>query len=400
MARKGTRRGNNEGSIFQSKDGKWIGQVTIGYKENGKPKRKTFTGKTRAEVATKMSADLNIVLKNGYKTVCNEKFGTLFTDWMLVFKRHTIQGRSFDRLFGHVVRHVIPDLKDFKLEEMNVNLMQRYINTLYQKNLALDTIRKTKQIISQFFEYAIDNDMMLKNPMTKIKIQKRDKHIQDDKPRYKAIPIEIREDLMKALEKSEFLNPLCLTMWCAGLRIGEVLALQWRDIDFERGLIEVNRAITVDVKMDVSGKVLERKTVIGDTKTACSVRVVPMPDKLKEALDKWKENRYLDGKFVGKDFISNDSLVFGDENGDVRTYRATDNNFKRFLKREGFGKYLLHFHAFRQTFSNMMFENNVNPKMTQALLGHKDVKTTIMNYNSVDQVYFDKTKNLINEQFK
>ena len=187
----------------------------------------------------------------------NEKFGTLFTDWMLVFRLNTIQGRSFDRLFGHVVRHVIPDLKDFKIEDINVNLMQRYINILYQKNLALDSIRKTKQIISQFFEYAIDNDMMIKNPMTKIKIQKRDKHIQDDKPRYKAIPIEIREDLMKALEKSEFLNPLCLTMWCTGLRICEVLALQWRDIDFKRSLIEVSRAITVDVKMDVSGKVLE-----------------------------------------------------------------------------------------------------------------------------------------------
>ena len=42
-----------------------------------------------------------------------------------------------------------------------------------------------------------------------------------------------------------------------------------------------------------------------------------MPDKLKKALDKWNENRYLDGKFAVKDFISNDSLVFGDENGDV-----------------------------------------------------------------------------------
>ncbi len=399
MARKGTRRGNNEGSIFQTKDGKWLGQVTIGYKEDGKPKRKTFTGRTRAEVATKMASDLNTVLKNGYKTVSNEKFGTLFTDWLLIFKRNTIQGRSFDRLYMGARKHIIPDLQDFKLDEMNVALMQRYINGLYQKGLCLDTIRKTKQVIAQFFEYAIDNDMVIKNPMSKIKIQKRDKHIQE-KEHYKAIPIEVREDLMNALNKSEFLYPLCLTMWCAGLRIGEVLALKWRDIDFERKLIGVNNAITVDVKMDALGRVTSRKTVIADTKTACSVRVVPMPDKLYDALEKWKENRYLDGKMCGKNFITNDSLVFGDEQGNVRTYRATDNNFKRFLKRMGFGDYKFHFHAFRQTFSNMMFENNVNPKMTQALLGHKDVKTTIMNYNSVDQVYFDKTRNLINEQCK
>lgn len=45
-------------------------------------------------------------------------------------------------------------------------------------------------MISQFFEYAIDNDMVIKNPMSKIKIQKRDKHIQE-KEHYKAIPIEV-----------------------------------------------------------------------------------------------------------------------------------------------------------------------------------------------------------------
>ena len=98
VARKGTRRGNNEGSIFQTKDGKWLGQVTIGYKEDGKPKRKTFTGRTRAEVATKMASDLNTVLKNGYKTVSNEKFGTLFTDWLLIFKRNTIQVKLLTKL--------------------------------------------------------------------------------------------------------------------------------------------------------------------------------------------------------------------------------------------------------------------------------------------------------------
>ena len=125
MARKGTRRGNNEGSIFQTKDGKWLGQVTVGYKEDGKPKRKTFTGRTRAEVATKMASDLNTVLKNGYKTVSNEKFGTLFTDWLLIFKRNTIQGRSFDRLYMGARKHIIPGLQDFKLDEMNVALMQR-----------------------------------------------------------------------------------------------------------------------------------------------------------------------------------------------------------------------------------------------------------------------------------
>ena len=75
-------------------------------------------------------------------------------------------------------------------------------------------------------------------------------------------------------------------MWCAGLRIGEVLGLKWRDIDFGRKVIGVNNAITVDVKMDALGRGTSRKTVIADKKTECSVRFVPMPNKLIDALEK------------------------------------------------------------------------------------------------------------------
>ena len=53
--KKPTRRGNNEGSIYQRKDGKWCGQVLIGYNDRGKPTRKTFYGKTRADVAKKVN---------------------------------------------------------------------------------------------------------------------------------------------------------------------------------------------------------------------------------------------------------------------------------------------------------------------------------------------------------
>ncbi len=92
--------------------------------------------------------------------------------------------------------------------------------------------------------------------------------------------------------------------------------------------------------------------------------------------------------------------MFANDNGSYRTYYGTRVIFDRFKRRNGLNKYHIHFHGLRHTFSNMLFEMNENPKVVQQLLGHRDVKTTIMNYNSVDQVYFEKTRNLINEQFK
>ncbi len=397
--RKATRRGNGEGSIWQRPDGRWLGQISLGYDEEGKLKRKTFYGKTRSEVSLKMTSELSYIMKNGYQTVCKEKFETIFMEWLLVFKRNTVQARTFERILSNAKTHVIPELGKYGLDEINMQAIQKMINRLYLKELSLDVIKKSKQIVGQFFEYAIDNEMAIKNPTAKIKIQKREKHIEDAQ-RYKAIPPDKRDEFIKALDSQTILKPMCLVMMCCGLRIGETLALTWRDVDIERKLIHINRAITVDVKMDKLGNVLSRKTVIGDTKTACSVRIVPVPDSLIPVLEAWKEDRWIEGKKHNVDLLAPDSLVFGKYDGGIRTYRNTQNIFDRFCKQNGFDKLGLHIHGLRQTYSNMLFEKSVNPKVIQGLLGHKDVKTTIMNYNSVDKSYFDRISNLINEQFK
>ncbi len=399
MARKKTtRRGNNEGSIFQRKDGNWIGQITVGYDENGKIKRKTYYGKTRSEVALKMTTELNGIMKNGYKTISEEKFETLFMEWLLVFKRNTVLPRSLERLLCNAKVNIIPNLGAFTIDEITPQVVQRFINKLYLKEYALDTIKKNKQILCQFFDYAIENEMAQRNPTLKIKIQKREKHIQNGE-RYKALPLDKRQEFLDALNTHEFLKPLCTTMMFAGLRIGEALALTWRDVDFERRLISVNTAITIDMKIDKMGKCIKKQTVIADTKTACSVRVVPMSEKLYHNLQEWKEARWIMGRNQGIDLLTNESLIFGNANGSLRTYYGTKSIFDRFNKEHGFDKVGMHFHALRKTFSTIMFEQNVNPKITQALLGHKEVTTTIRNYNSVDKTYFDKVADIINKQF-
>ena len=63
-------------------------------------------------------------------------------------------------------------------------------------------------------------------------------------------------------------------------------------------------------------------------------------------------------------------------------------------------KYHIRFHTLRHTFSNTLFEADQNPKVIQSLLGHKDVKTTITTYNSVDKSYFQKATDVINKNFK
>ena len=94
------------------------------------------------------------------------------------------------------------------------------------------------------------------------------------------------------------------------------------------------------------------------------------------------------------------SFVFANDDGSYRTYSGTRKIFDRFKRRNGLDKFNIHFHGLRHTFSNMLFEMNENPKVIQQLLGHRDVKTTITVYNSVDNKYIRQTMEKFNEKVK
>ena len=74
--------------------------------------------------------------------------------------------------------------------------------------------------------------------------------------------------------------------------------------------------------------------------------------------------------------------------------------FDRIKRRHDLEKYNIHFHGLRHTFSNMLFEMNENPKVIQQLLGHRDVKTTITVYNSVDSDYVREATDRLNKKIQ
>lgn len=131
---------------------------------------------------------------------------------------------------------------------------------------ALATVKKSKFLLGQFFEYCVDNDFLKTNPVAKTRLASRERKVQTTEE-YKAIPPELRKDFVKALDTSPILKPICYTSLFAGLRIGEVLALRWRDVDFTEKTIWVDNAVTVIPHYDDAWRVSDYETVISDTKT-------------------------------------------------------------------------------------------------------------------------------------
>lgn len=99
-------------------------------------------------------------------------------------------------------------------------------------------------------------------------------------------------------------------------------------------------------------------------------------------------------------FACINAFIFANDDGSVRTYFGSRKIFYGWKKRHKLTNYNIHFHGLRHTFSNMLFEMNENPKVIQQLLGHRDVKTTITVYNSVDSEYVRQTTEKFNEKLK
>ena len=92
--------------------------------------------------------------------------------------------------------------------------------------------------------------------------------------------------------------------------------------------------------------------------------------------------------------------MFANDDGSYKTYSGTRKIFDRFKRRNGLDKFNIHFHGLRHTFSNMLFEMNENPKVIQQLLGHRDVKTTITVYNSVNSDYVRESTDRLNTKIQ
>ena len=263
-----TRRSNGEGSIFQRKDGRWVGFITTGYDENGKQLKKTIYGHSKAEVAKKLMDISGRMKSYAYETLEKHTFGELMNEWLMVFKKSAVTPRTFEGIIRNFKLHIEPQIGNMKVYEVDTFVVQKVLNNLIDQDYSVNTIKKNKHLISQFFEYAIDNKWVFQNPTNRVQVRAKDK-AQSKKEKYKALPPEVRIEFLEALNRDEanFIKPLCICLMFSGLRIGEALAITWGNVDFENKTLKVEQAITQEPKFDSNGKVKSRTTIIGTTKT-------------------------------------------------------------------------------------------------------------------------------------
>lgn len=337
-------------SISKRKDGTWLGQVN----KNGK--RKSFYGKTKKEVEKKIHEYTQDVSTYGVEI---EKTNTTLSEWiykhLFTDKIHTTSASTFERSVSIYNSHFKDSsIGDTILRDIKTIHLQEFINE--KTDLSKSTMLKIKQLLNSAFISAINNNMIRINPVSGLKLP-------NSKNEIKEIEILTREEQNKYVNALRGIYRLILlTALYTGMRMGELLALKWENVDldgYEINVVETSKRVK---KYNNEGEGINT-VITKKPKTSSGERIIPLPMFIVEMLVELKKDK-------GYVFITSDGTRMSDSN----LRRANFENCKRAGIRN------ISLHALRHTYATRLIENGVDIKTVSELLGHSSVEITLNTY--------------------
>ena len=286
-------------------------------------------------------------------------FEVVTEEW-LKYKKNTVKKSTYYNYSYSVAKYLYPSFAGkniTKIKNYN-NFIEELSDTLSPKTVR-DIVTKLKEIIN-FYEEEHNTKLNIKK-MSLPKMNKKEIQILSNKEKQKLEKYCIQQNDLKSLGILICLN--------TGLRVGEVCALRWENVDFETRRIHVEKTIE-----RIYSKEENKTIVIIDTpKSITSVRTIPINSKLYNIL------KQIRGKSKKTDFVLTGS---SEHYVEPRNYQY---HFKEILKRSKVKKYK--FHTLRHTFATNCIEAGMDIKSLSEILGHADVSITLNIYvHSSDKI--------------
>jgi integrase len=376
------KRGNGEGSIHRRKNGGWCAQYTV-YTANGR-KRKTLYGRTRAEVAAKLTKALSD--REGGITFDADslRLGDYLQRWLEDSKKGSVKRVTYEGYARQVRNHLVPTLGCIKLKA----LTPAHLRGLYREKtgtgLSARTVGYIHATIHNALEQAVKDGLLPRNVADAVKPpQLYKEEIQPLTPAQTKTLLEAVGGETVGGDRFEALYVLAVT---AGLRQGELLGLKWEDIALDRGLLQVRRTLS-----STKGG----EPIFSNPKTARGRRSVKLTARAVEALKRHRE-RQLEEREEVAGLWQNHGLVFPTQVGTpMSRHNLVARSFKPLLKRAGLPE--IRFHDLRHTCATLMLAVGANPKVAQETLGHANVTITLDTYSHLLPNMQDEVAEKVNE---
>jgi integrase len=287
--------------------------------------------------------------------------------WEKEYCQLSLSPATIDGYKRTIKNYINPYIGHLKLEKINALQLQKFINQLYEDDAGDRTVKYCKQILSSALTWGANMGLVSSNPCSKIQLKRKEKqektYLEEDE----------FQKLLAALH-NEPLKYQTLTMLAvlSGARRGELLALKWQDIDFEKRIMSIKRSAQY-----LPGQGIFTK----EPKTKSSIRTIALPQMSIDYLEMYKAYQNEKRLSMG-DKWHNEDYIFTNSYGELLNPSSTINDwFRPFMQRNGLPK--ITFHDLRHFHTSFLLSSGLDVKTISKRLGHSSTAMTLEVYSHV-----------------
>lgn len=341
--------------------------VDVGRDESGKRRQRWFSGfRTKREAEKMLAMKIAEIESGGYVEQSKETVGSYLTRW-LADKKPQIRHYTHKQYDWLIRVHITPHLGKYELSKLTPAQIQKFYRQLGEgeKPLSASSIRHTHRVLHEALSRAVKWGLISRNPADVV-----------DPPRptrYRAT-VWTPEQVVRFLSVAQASEPsysiAFLLAVTTGMRQAEILGLQWKDVDWDRSTLRIDR----------TQNYIRGKSVIGDVKKESSRRTVALAESTLLAL---QHHRTLQSELrlaFGSKY-NESGMIVASENGSPLSQNTLNHVWRRLLEAADVPR--IRFHDLRHTHASLLLSAGVDLKVVSERLGHATLAVTADIYTHV-----------------
>lgn len=362
-----------KGSVRQRKSGKFEYYFDVGKDENGKRKKVSKGGfKTEKDARVALEKALEEFENKGsvYKHT-NMSMAQLLDYYMNNHVKLNCAARTIERYEQVIQKHINPALGHYYIRNIDAKLIKKFLDEKYNLGYAKKTIDLLFTLVKHPLKIAVQQGFLKENPAQNVSLRYKYNYTKDRELTREQLYI-----VLNFLQENNYEYYVLFALaWGTGMRRSEILGLTWKDIDFDKKIINVRQ------QQQYLNKGKHR---LVDPKTKSSIRDIIIGDKMVALLKKHKD-------FVNEKNV-NHNFVMINTKGDWMKKHNVANIYKKIRDELGFNVGL---HDIRHLHGTVLCQEKANIKGIQQRLGHSNIQTTLNTYVKTTEKIKKDTANIL-----